>query len=222
MAATTLETIASSIPATRADSLFSAEGQQAPACGTCSSVRHLEPPDGISCTLPSAALPLVGELGEIIARRRQARPHTMRTGETALSVCVFHRHGAPIRDFRGAWETACIAAGFARPKVDAAGRPVLNRKGQPIMKATLIFHDLRRSAVRNLMAAGVDQSVAMRVTGHQTISVFQRYRIVSDDDVRAALVRTQAALGGGSGTVSGHNPGHNGSTEAPQSSGGPA
>ena len=62
------------------------------------------------------------------------------------------------------------------------------------MKATLIFHDLRRSAVRNLMAAGVDQSVAMRVTGHQTISVFQRYRIVSDDDVRAALERTQASL----------------------------
>src|SRR5206468_12186259 len=77
-------------------------------------------------------LPLVGELGEIIARRRQERPYTMRTGETAPSVYVFHRHGAPIRDFRGAWETACIAAGFARPKLDAAGRPVLNRKGQPV------------------------------------------------------------------------------------------
>ena len=60
------------------------------------------------------------------------------------------------------------------------------------MKATLIFHDLRRSAVRNLVAASVDQSVAMRVTGLQTISAFQRYRIVSDDDVRAALERTQA------------------------------
>ncbi|PYN49607.1 MAG: hypothetical protein DME00_08565 [Candidatus Rokuibacteriota bacterium] len=60
------------------------------------------------------------------------------------------------------------------------------------MRATLIFHDLRRSAVRNLVAAGVDQSVAMRVTGHQTISVFQRYRIVSDNDVRAALEWTQA------------------------------
>jgi integrase len=144
-------------------------------------------------------LPLVGELGEIIARRRQERPYTMRTGETALAVHVFHRRGAPIRDFRGAWEAACIAAGFARPKLDASGRPVFNRKGQPIMTPTLIFHDLRRSAVRNLMAAGVDQTVAMRVTGHQTISVFQRYRIVSDDDVRAALVRTQAALGAQSG-----------------------
>jgi hypothetical protein len=90
------------------------------------------------------------------------------------------------------------------------------------VKPTLIFHDLRRSAVRNLVAAGVDQTLAMRVTGHQTISVFQRYRIVSDDDVRTALERTQAALGGRSGIGSGHNPEHNGGTEASQSSGGAA
>jgi hypothetical protein len=41
--------------------------------------------------------------------------------------------------------------------------------------------------------AGVDQTVAMKITGHRTVSVFQRYRIVSDDDVRAALERTKAA-----------------------------
>jgi len=91
---------------------------------------------------------------------------------------------------------------------------VLAHNGQPIMKATLIFHDLRRSAVRNLVAAGVDQAVAMRVTEHQTISVFQRYRIVSDDDVRAALERTQAALTRVAEAPApagpGHNPGHNG------------
>jgi site-specific recombinase XerD len=58
----------------------------------------------------------------------------------------------------------------------------------------LIFHDLRRSAVRNLVSAGVDQTVAMKITGHRTVSVFQRYRIVSDDDVRAALERTEAAV----------------------------
>src|SRR5206468_8478022 len=108
-----------------------------------------------------------------------------------------------------AWATACIAAGFARPKLDATGRQVMDRKGRPVMKATLIFHDLRRSAVRNLVAAGVDQAVAMRVTGHQTISVFQRYRIVSDDDVRTALERTQAALSGRAALAWGHNPGHN-------------
>jgi len=156
-------------------------------------------------------LPLVGELAEIIARRRQARTYTTRTGETALSVYVFHRDGVPIRDFRGAWAAACIAAGFSKPKVRRDGRPVLDRKGRPVMKPTLIFHDLRRSAVRNLMAAGVDQSVAMRVTGHQTISVFQRYRIVSDDDVRAAL-----------GKVQGHNSGHKRDGEGPERVGGVA
>jgi integrase len=69
----------------------------------------------------------------------------------------------------------------------------LNREGQPVLEPTLIFHDLRRSAVRNLVAAGVDQTVAMKITGHRTVSVFQRYRIVSDADVRVALERTEAA-----------------------------
>jgi integrase len=149
------------------------------------------------------ALPLVGELTAIVARRRRECEYTTLAGETAISTYVFHRRGKPIGDFRKAWAAACIAAGFARPKVDDEGRPVLDRKGRPVVEPTLIFHDLRRSAVRNLVAAGVDQAVAMRVTGHQTISVFQRYRIVSDDDVRAALERTQAALrnGGRAGKI---------------------
>jgi hypothetical protein len=54
--------------------------------------------------------------------------------------------------------------------------------------------DLRRSAARNLVSAGVDQSVAMRITGHKTVAVFQRYRIVADDDLRSALARTDAAI----------------------------
>jgi hypothetical protein len=43
------------------------------------------------------------------------------------------------------------------------------------------------------LAAGVDQAVAMRITGHKTASVFHRYRIVADDDVRAALERADTA-----------------------------
>jgi len=67
-------------------------------------------------------------------------------GETVESRYVSHRRGKPVGDFRKAWAAACIAAGFAKPKVRRDGRPVLDRTGQAVMKATLIFHDLRRSA----------------------------------------------------------------------------
>jgi integrase len=50
-------------------------------------------------------------------------------------------------------------------------------------------HDFRRSAARNLIKAGVDRRTAMRITGHKTEEVFERYNIKTIDDVKEALLK---------------------------------
>lgn len=113
-------------------------------------------------------------LWALMARRWHAR-----LTERGVADLVFHNDGAPIVDFRRAWRSACIAAGLAVTDPET-GKVLPDR----------LFHDLRRTAVRNMVRAGVPERVAMEVSGHKTRSMFERYNIVSEGDLREAARKT--------------------------------
>jgi integrase len=122
--------------------------------------------------------PMTTELRGLLERQREMTEAVQRRYGI---VCrqVFHRGGHPIKSFRAAFRTACRDAG-------CPGR---------------VLHDLRRTAVRNLVRAGIPERVAMQMTGHKTRSVFERYNIVSVGDLRDAARRLDSVTGTISGTI---------------------
>jgi integrase len=147
---------------------------------------------------------LEGELGDLIERRKTARAVETPTG-TMLSKYIFHNgQGQPIVDIRKAWARACCMAGVGKMVcptckcgVDAerkCSQCSKTWKYEELKYAGRIFHDLRRSSVRNMIRAGVSEKVAMTLSGHKTHSMLSRYNIVSETDQRQALRRTQDYL----------------------------
>jgi len=116
---------------------------------------------------------------------------------------VFTRDdGRSVRDFRGTWAKICCAAGLGElfcqkceQVTDEGHCKECSRKWKrnDLKYVGLLFHDLRRTAVRNMVRAGVPERVAMTISGHKTRSVFDRYHIVSRSDIADAARKVEAS-----------------------------
>ena len=112
----------------------------------------------------------------------------------AADAPVFTRaDGSPVRDFRVTWERACARAGVGQTVCADCSTPMDSGRACPQCKSQrsgysgLIFHDLRRTAARNLRRAGIPETVIMKIGGWRTRSVFERYAIVSRTDIADAM-----------------------------------
>jgi integrase len=92
-------------------------------------------------------------------------------GKAPDDFLLTRSNGNPIKDFRRVWANACKHAGCP----------------------SRMFHDLRRTAARNLRRAGVSEGIIMRIGGWKTRSVFERYNICDQADIASAMLRLEAS-----------------------------
>jgi integrase len=109
-------------------------------------------------------LPVYGAMERWLRKQLEGRPPEC--------PWVFYHHGKPVGAQLRGWREAC----------DRAELP------------GLLFHDLRRSAVRNMKRAGVQDKVAMQISGHKTRAVFDRYNIIDEGDLGDAAKKLNEYL----------------------------
>jgi integrase len=128
---------------------------------------EIELPGEIVKNKEALTLPLVGPLEEIATTLKELRKKFPKSKDVVFNF----------RNFRFAWNKTCDRLGLGR-----FDKKLRHYEG-------LKPHDFRRSAARNLIKAGVDRRTAMKITGHKTEAIFERYNIKTTDDVKEALLK---------------------------------
>ncbi len=123
---------------------------------------YLEP--GTTKSGHGRMIPLVSELRDVLTRWKD---HTLIRYPGCPWIC--HYRGSRLKSIpKRTWRTICDRVGI---------------RGK-------LFHDLRRTAIRNWVRSGVSERVVMEISGHKTREVFDRYDIVNAQD----LIRAQTRL----------------------------
>lgn len=122
------------------------------------------------------ALPIYGEMSYWLSLQKEAQAHLHPD-----CPFVFQRNGVKVGEFYKSWRSACKRAGVPG----------------------LLFHDLRRTAVRNMIRAGISEKIAMNISGHKSRSVFDRYDIVNERDLTEAAAKMERYIGTAVGTIAG-------------------
>ncbi len=122
---------------------------------------------------------------------------------------VVHWHGERITDFREAWDTSLMKLGLKNIKYKCRDCKMTTERNPGMQRAKMvcshcgskrlrrddqIYHDLRRTAVRNMIDAGVPEKDAMYISGHKTTAMLHRYRIVNRQNLEAAADKVTVYL----------------------------
>jgi integrase len=121
-------------------------------------------------------------------------------GKRPDDFVLTRENGTPVRDFRKTWWNSCVRAGIGLMICCRCSQPVSGKceawDSNDLKYHGLIFHDLRRTAARNLRRAGVAEGVIQKIGGWRTRSVFERYAIVTQTDIADAMNKLESRANG--------------------------